>query len=86
MGHGAWSKEHGARGKEHGAWGMEHEAWEGRTLGNDPVGHFSEGARLQGGHTAWSKEQSDAVPGSGDHRALNCRDDGIRLITATVTK
>ncbi len=53
---GAWSMEHGAEGKEQGAESMEHGAsgvgqeaqgreqgaWEGRTLRNDPVGHFSE--------------------------------------------
>jgi len=42
----------------HGAWGMEHGAWEGRALRNDPVGHFSEGASLQGWHGAWSMEHS----------------------------
>ena len=37
-----------------GAVGMEHGAGEGRALRNDPVGHFSEGASLQGGQGAWS--------------------------------
>jgi len=35
---------------------MEQGAREGRALRNDPVGHFSEGARLQGMQVAWSKE------------------------------
>ena len=35
---------------------MEHGAWEGRALRNDPVGHFSEGASLQGRHGARGME------------------------------
>jgi hypothetical protein len=34
---------------------MEHGAWEGRALRNDPVGHFSEGACMQGRHGARSR-------------------------------
>jgi hypothetical protein len=37
-------------------WSKEQGAWEGRALRNDPVGHFSEGARLQGRIGAWSME------------------------------
>jgi len=50
------SNEQGARGKGQGAWSMEHGAREGRALRNDPVGHFSEGASLQGRQGAWGKE------------------------------
>jgi hypothetical protein len=56
-GQGAWSKEQGARSKEQGAGGREHGAWEGRALRNDPVGHFSEGACLQGRQGSRSKDQ-----------------------------
>jgi hypothetical protein len=44
---------------------MEHGAWEGRALRNDPVGHFSEGASLQGRQRAWSKGQRARGKGHG---------------------
>jgi len=37
-------------------WSKEQGAWEGRALRNDPVGHFSKGARLQVRIGAWSME------------------------------
>jgi hypothetical protein len=44
---------------------MGHGAWESRASRNDPVGHFSEGACLQGRHGARSKEH-----GAWEGRAL----------------
>jgi hypothetical protein len=41
-----------AGGMVHGEWRMENGAREGRALRNDPVGHFSEGAGLQGRQAA----------------------------------
>jgi hypothetical protein len=57
MERGAWSMRHGACGMELAAWSLENGAWEGRALRNDPVGHFSEGACLQG------KQGASAVGG-----------------------
>jgi len=62
-----------AQGMGHGAWGMEQGAWEDRALRNDPVGHFSEGACLQGRHGAcqeqcdWSREAGGYGEGMRDN-------------------
>jgi hypothetical protein len=52
----------------HGAWSMEHGAWEGRALRNDPVGHFSEGACLQGRLGAGLKEKGERRKEKGERR------------------
>jgi hypothetical protein len=63
--------EHGQRVQ-----GTEHGAWEGRALRNDPVGHFSEGASLQGRQVArskwqgaWSTEHGAQCTGQGEYRS-----------------
>lgn len=86
--------EHGARSMEQArskatqsresgrAWSMEHGTGEGRTLGNDPVGHFREEPVCRGDE-AWSTEQVAWSMEHGAGKGQLPSDDGIILELGT---